>query len=842
MKAEDYQKAKILFQSAIELSTAEREEFLSANCADDGLREMVNRLLDSHEKADEFIETKALNFASIDKTIDRNIPEKIGNYRILSELGEGGMGAVYLAERDDEQFKKQVAVKFIRRGFASPNALRRFRDERQILATLEHNGIARLLDGGETENNSPYLVMELVRGKSLKEFCTEKNLSVDDRLKLFIKICEAVAYAHQNLVIHRDLKPSNILVTDEGEPKLLDFGVSKMLSPETDTLETAPADRHLTPEYASPEQLRGDKVTTASDIYSLGVILYELLTDERPFKLANKNFAEIVREVTETEPTAPSRVSKKEVEKRRKGEGEIVGNQTNLAPSPPHPVAPSFLSEDLDNITLMALRKEPESRYQSAQALADDIRAYLDDLPISASTGNFNYYAGKFIKRNKLAVGASALILAAILFGIGATLWQANIARRQAKIAADERDKAQVAQSKAESINGFLQKMLSSAAPKNAGREVKIVEVLANAETQARTELAAKPEVLAAVLATIGSTYNNLAQHADAEKLLRSALEIYANLPEKTEQIAKSKALGTLADVFLAQNRAGESEPLVREAVEIQRRFQPETNRDLAINLIQLGRGILKKGDLETSEPLFNEGLTLARQADGEKSEVALFALNQLGVIAEKRGNLEKVEEIYRQIIPPLRENPQAKSNLATSLANLGDTLTELGKLTEAETFINEGLSLHRQIYGEENIYVAGSTAKLSRVRFAQKRYAEAQAEAEKSLAQIKKLLPPNAPISVLPLTVLGNSLTRQNQAQDGEKYLREALEIARKSNSSEWRIGIYEGYLGENLLAQKRTDEAQTLLTEGYQKVSKTVGAENAYALEINKNMVLLK
>lgn len=827
MTVEEYEKAKILFQAALELPAAKREAFLAENCADAELCEAVNRLLRAHEEADEFIEESAFDFSGF---VPTDLPEKIGNYRILRELGQGGMGAVFLAERDDEQFKKQVAVKFMRRGFASKDALRRFRDERQILATLEHAGIARLLDGGEAENGSPFLVMEFVRGTSLKEFCADRDLSINQRLEIFIKICEAVAYAHQNLIIHRDLKPSNILVNDAGEPKLLDFGVSKMLAADTGNLtETAPADRMLTPEYSSPEQLRGERVTTASDIYSLGVILYELLTGERPFKFADKNFAEIVREITETEPIAPSAISKRREEEEKIHDEKISSSLL---------FSSYKISEDLDNISLMALRKEPECRYQSAQALADDVRAFLDGLPVAASKGNFNYLAAKFIKRNKLAVGASAVVLLAILFGVGATLWQAGIARQQAKIASEERDRAQIAQSKAESINDFLQKILSSAAPKNAGREVKIVEVLANAEQQARRELADKPEVLAAVLATIGSTYNNLAQHADAEKTLRSALALYADLPAKTEQIAKSKVLGDLADVLLAQNRTEEAAPFTREAVEVQRRFQPETNRDLAVNLIQLGRGHLKKGELENSESLFNEGFNLARETEGEKSEVALFALNQLAVIAERRGDFAKIEEIYRQIVPILRENPAAKSNLATSLVNLGDTLIERGKASEAEPFIVEGLTMHRQIYGEENIYVAGSTAKTARLYFSRKRYAEAQTESEKSLAMVKKLMPPGAPLYILPSMILGVSLTRQGKAVEGEKYLREIIEIARQNNFAEWRIGLFEGYLGECLAAQNRGAEAKPLLAGAYEKVRNALGAEHAYTIEIQKNL----
>jgi serine/threonine protein kinase len=306
-----------------------------------------------------------------------------GSYEIIREIGRGGLGAVYLAVRSDGEYRKEVALKLIRRGLDTDDILRRFRNERQILAQLDHPNIARLIDGGTTDDGLPFFVMEYVKGEPISTFCESHQLDTNQRLELFRKVCGAVTYAHQNLVIHRDLKPSNILVTDDGDPKLLDFGIAKLLTAESETFtQTAPALRAMTPEYASPEQVRGERITTASDVYSLGVLLYELLTGEKPYRLKTRTTEEISRAITDQEPERPSTA--------------IRSNQRSL-------------QGDLDNIVLMAMRKEPHRRYASAAALADDIRRHQEGLPIAARPNTFSYRTGKFIRRHRASVAATRL-------------------------------------------------------------------------------------------------------------------------------------------------------------------------------------------------------------------------------------------------------------------------------------------------------------------------------------------------------------------------------------------------------------------------------------------------
>nr|MBA3608102.1 serine/threonine protein kinase [Chthoniobacterales bacterium] len=341
-----------------------------------------------------------------------------GSYRIVREIGRGGLGKVYLAERADDAYRKEVAIKLIRRGLDTEDILSRFRNERQILAQLDHPNIARLIDGGTTADGLPYFVMEYVPGRTLLEFCDAQQLDNNARLQLFRQVCAAVSYAHQNLVIHRDLKPSNILVTEDGGPKLLDFGIAKLLtSDEEAQTQTIPGQRVMTPEYASPEQVKGGRVTTSSDVYSLGVVLYELLTGQKPYRLTSRSAEEIARAITEQVPERPSTVTSHET--------GSSGRRENRA-----------LRGDLDRIVLMALRKEPERRYSSAAALADDIERHLTGRPVVAHQDTVSYRASKFVRRHKVGVFATALILLAILAGMTGTLWQsrqANLQRAQAE-------------------------------------------------------------------------------------------------------------------------------------------------------------------------------------------------------------------------------------------------------------------------------------------------------------------------------------------------------------------------------------------------------------------------
>ncbi len=453
MQSEDWHRVEELLNAALELEPAARRKFLDTLEAPT-LRREVESLLVCETEMDGFLSAPALalsaDFFDDDNDDGERAGQAIGRYRIIKEIGRGGMGAVYLAERADDEYQQQVAIKVIKRGYDTDEVRRRFRNERQILARLEHPNIARLLDGGTTEDGLAYFVMEYVEGQPLNEYADTHKLSTVERLKLFRIICAAVTHAHQNLVVHRDLKPSNILVTSEGTPKLLDFGIAKLLHGDThseaDTM-TATNLRVLTPEYASPEQVRGLPVTTATDVYSLGVLLYELLTGHRPYRLKNRHPQEIERVICEEQPDRPSTAINRIEESANTGSEMRGTSVTPQTVSDARDTQPDKLRRrlagDLDNIVLMAMRKEPARRYASVGQFSEDIRWHLEGLPVLARKDTFNYRASKFVRRNKIGVAAAAVILLLLVGGIVATAWQARRATAQARIAASERDRAE---------------------------------------------------------------------------------------------------------------------------------------------------------------------------------------------------------------------------------------------------------------------------------------------------------------------------------------------------------------------------------------------------------------
>ncbi len=410
---ERWARIKALFQSALPLDSTERAAHLDAGCQDDPeLRREVESLLASHDESHEFLETTAL--ATVATMSEEAFRKRIGPYRILEEIGRGGMGTVYLAERIDGEFRKRVAIKLISRGMDSDAIVHRFRHERQILADLDHPHIARLLDGGATEDGRPYFVMEHVEGVPVDAYCESTDPTVERRLELFCTIGSAVEYAHRHLIVHRDLKPGNILVDAEGTPKLLDFGIAKVVDPgltADDTVLTIASLQAMTPQYASPEQIRGESITTASDVYSLGVLLHRLLVGRPPYPVEGLSPIEVTRLVCEHEPARPSAMVADEKLRRR-------------------------LRGDIDTIVGKALQKDPARRYPSVQLLVDDIRRHLDGRPVQARPDRLGYRARKFVTRHRIPVAAAALLLVSLVGGIAATTWQMRVAR-------DERARAE---------------------------------------------------------------------------------------------------------------------------------------------------------------------------------------------------------------------------------------------------------------------------------------------------------------------------------------------------------------------------------------------------------------
>ncbi len=441
MDAEAWLQIKAAFSRALELPPDERAAYLQS-LADPAVRAEVASLLASHRDADDLMEIPAVRLVDDlpdDPECDPWIGKEIGAYHVISRIGRGGMGVVYRAVRIGDHFMKYVALKVVRAGIASEDAIRRFKTERQILASLQHDNIAGLLDGGTTESGLPYLIMEYINGKPIDEYCDAGHLSIHERLKLFQSICAAVQYAHQNLVVHRDIKPGNILVTPDGVPKLLDFGIAKLLEPQPgfQTVDPTVAFRPMTPEYASPEQIRGESITTASDIYSLGIVLYLLLTGHPPYCMDRTTPHELARIILETEPERPSTALRhvKEIKETEGQPAHVTPESIAMVRRERPKTLQRRLSGDLDNIVLKALRKDPARRYVSVAQFSEDIGRHLDGLPVIARKDTLSYRASKFLKRHRAGVAAVAAIFFLLIAGMIATTWQARVARVQREIA-----------------------------------------------------------------------------------------------------------------------------------------------------------------------------------------------------------------------------------------------------------------------------------------------------------------------------------------------------------------------------------------------------------------------
>lgn len=536
MTAERWKQIENLFAQAIDCPQPERAGFLDQACqGDEELRRELESLLACDAPDQRLVEIPA-EFAvspSANAESDSDMAgRRIGAYRLIRLIGHGGMGAVYLGVRDDDQYQKQVAVKLLKRGMDTDFMLSRFRQERQILANLEHPFIARLIDGGATADGLPYFVMEYVDGIPISNYCDEKGLSIPERLRLFCMVCEAVQYAHQNLVVHRDIKPNNILTTKEGIPKLLDFGIAKMLDPSMTngaTL-TQRESRMLTPDYASPEQVKGLPVSTASDTYSLGAVLYELLAAKRPHRFTSGSLVDMENAICLTEPLKPS---------------SVAAVNADIPPGLRKQLRRQ-LSGDLDNIVLTALRKEPQRRYASAAEFAEDLRRHMEGLPVLAHEDRWTYRAGKFIRRNRLAVGAAALVAASLIGGIVSTTIQVRRAEQRFQIVRG------LARTTLYELYGEMERLPGSISLRAATIQtvVKYLDALAQGgsrDSDLDLEIATAYERVANL---VGHPFMaNLGHSAEALRSYRKALVIYESLAKRPRY--RREAIRGLIDTHL---------------------------------------------------------------------------------------------------------------------------------------------------------------------------------------------------------------------------------------------------------------------------------------------------
>lgn len=826
MTPERWAQVESVFVEALEHSPETRSEFLDQACAADSeLRVEVESLLGSHQEADRMLESPAFIFAKSVLKTDFSEPigvgSRVGAYRLERKIDEGGMGAVYLAFRADDQFKQKVAIKLIRYGFDTNDVRRRFRHERQILANLVHPHIARLLDGGTAEDGRPYFVMEYVEGVSITKYCREHKLSFSDRLNLFRTVCGAVHYAHQNLVIHRDIKPGNVLVDDQGKPKLLDFGIAKLLADDPELDQTVTMLGAMTPDYASPEQVRRQQVTTVSDVYSLGVLLYELLTGDRPYRLKGRSPEEVARIVCDEEPDRPSTVI------ARSGTGEVP------ADTPPESVAKT-LKGDLDTIVMMALRKDPSRRYASAEQLSEDIRRYQQGLPVLAAPDSYRYRINKFVSRHRLGVTA-ALLVVMILLG------SAVFASWQARIAASQRDKANLEEAKARRITKFIQETLGAPNPNQEGRDVKVVEVLDKAAQRAQTELADQPEVLAEVQRTIGYTYYNLEAYDKGEPLLRSALATFRSTLGAEHQTT-AEAMKQLGEVMAYQEKYDEAIPLLTEAVAVLERFQSTNKRNFINAKYSLAQAFYFKGDEKQAERLYRDVLDYAQKNLGENDPVVADVSHELANLIRDT-DYDGAIQLYQRAIRVIRTLPNAKVNLATGLSNLGNVFVNAGRVDEGEAALKESVAMRAELFGEHNHATAIVMSNLSRVSYARGDFAKAEAEARRAVIDMEAGLPKGHRNLGPAYTILGRSLLRAGKLVEAERYLRDGLAIQTKRFGANDRgAAIAESALGECLWEQRRYAEARPLIQHSHQILISQLKETDPAVKEAQARLELLK
>ena len=732
MTPERWQRVKSALDEALKVAPAARPVQLEQICGGDGeLRREVESLLDFEENNADFF--KENNFSSLMREVfsgasDAFIGRQIGHYKIVGAIGTGGMGAVYLAIRTDGEFEQKVAVKFLRQAFSSPAARQRFLRERQILASLRHPFIAQLIDGGTTDDGTPYLVMEYVAGTPLTRYAAENQISLERKLDLFRKICAAVSFAHENLIVHRDLKPDNILITDDEVPKLLDFGIAKLLS-DTKTKATVTRRQALTPEYASPEQILGSDITTASDVYSLGIILYELLTGEHPYRRSGMTSEQICRVVTRSEPIRPSLAISPKSKVQSPKSVEIQNSKFKIQ-------NPKSLKGDLDNIVLKALRREPERRYRSVGELSEDLKNYLRGFPVSARPDTFAYRTKKLLARNPLAAATILIAALSLIFGIIATTYQAhraNLEREHAERRFNE--VRQLANSFMFEINEEIERSPVKARQLLVTHAVEYLDKLSEESAgneDLESELAESYEKIGDVQSELfkpssGKTADALVSH---QKSLAIREKLFAAAPRDIGRgIAVARSRMLIGDILSMSGRIAEAGENYLAAITINENLLTadarnfEVRRGLYRTYARVGQTVLRSGSLGDARENYKRALAILQEMRTEKPDDVFLERGEaildsyLGYVEMATGDyaraaaeMQKSLDIMRQIAAGDDDNQQTRGEIGTALLWSGVTLVDLGKTTEGINRLNMSLEMQKEIYladknnfGEQN-------------------------------------------------------------------------------------------------------------------------------------------
>ncbi len=797
MTPERWQRVRSILEQVTELPREQRAEALAQACGNDAaLREAVEPLLDEDNVPAEFLQPIDADLADAvlaEDTFNGNIGRRIGPYRLTELIASGGMGTVYRAVRDDGQYEKQVAVKLIHRPLTAPGAERRFAREQQALAQLEHPNIARLLDGGTTRERVAYLIMELVRGEPIDRYCERHHLSIKQRLALFREVCLAVQFAHENLVVHRDLKPGNILVTDDGVPKLVDFGTARILD------EAGASDagdptlteyRALTPQYSSPEQVRGEHVAATSEVYSLGVVLYELLSGRRPYQLIGLSRREIERVICEVDPPPPSAVAvgnglsssaatacRNDEEQRTRPDAEPWDATTRRQ-----------LFGDVDNIVLMALHKDPRRRYPSVQQLAEDVRRYLEGFPVLAHRDTLRYRTTKYIRRNLAVLVTTILIVISLVGGIVGTSVGLARAKQAGRVAVAEAERAALESRKATRIADFMLGILMSAEPLGpGGPEVTLREVLDQASRRIAHEFQADPDTQAVLRRVVGASYARLGLMTDAEPHLRAAAEYH----QAAENAAASEHIASMES---------------------------------------LARFLNVNGDLADAELWLRRAIDL-RQETGRLPDAATAeARARLAEILANTDRPDEAETLYREVLATRRTLfGRNHESIADTLDKLAFLSVGAGASAEAEGLLREALAMRRELFGETHALSARSLQSLARMYHTTGDQERADSYYRDAVEIHRRVSVENQLALVEPIMEWAVVLQHQDRPGEAEPLLREALQITTDTLPKWHYVRMLSALrLGEFLFAQKRDAEAEPHLLYVYRALRKLLGDEH--------------
>ncbi len=808
MSPPDWSTIERLFHEALELSPEDRARFREENAPAARVRAEVLALLEADADPGTLLSATPEEMAAAAGLVPAPLSGRmIGPYRILDVIGRGGMGTVYRAVRED--LGNTVALKVVRGALGDPVRLARFRQEQRVLARLEHDGIARLLDAGVAGDETPYFVMEHVEGEPIDAWCDRQGLGVEARLRLFLDVCDAVAFAHRNLVVHRDVKPSNVLVTREGRVKLLDFGIAKLLE-DTDgdpTLTTTGA-HVLSPRYAAPEQVRGEAVGVATDVYGLGLVLYELLTGCH------------AQPVEEGDPfAAAAAVLRAEV---RPPSAAVRRRRTERAAGPPGDAGKLArrLAGDLDAICLRALEKDPARRYATVESLRDDIARHLEGRPVSARPPTRAYRVGKFVRRNALAVTAAAVLALSLAGGVGAVAWQAERTER--------------ARAAAEELADFLVELFEASDPnETVGQAVSARDLLERGRIRA-DRLGDRPEVQAGILGAMARAYLGLGDSERADSLARRVLEQERAL-HGGRHVDVANALVTMAQIRREQGREAEAASLLREALKLRRDLLGDRHDLTTEAMLELAAVIQQSGSYSEAESLTREALAARIARHGPDHELVAEGIAALALIVwNAGGDLHQSETLFREALAMGErlwgpEDPRLEGTLIA----LSALLPLVDKADEAEVLARRALEMWRRIYGDDHPQTIHQYSNVARALDAQGRRAEARTLYREMLQRYEGIFRGDHPMIATAINNLSATFYAEGRLDSAEHYLRQALEMRIRLHGDPDANGalLYHN-LGSRLRAQGRLAEAERALAEAYRQRIELYGADNPVAL----------